>query len=175
MIDSPSKYRARASVLMLATCRGATRGVNSMTTRPSGNSTYRVLSGSSGRQSAGLAAAKTSGILGPWAAGADAEKKASALSPKNLPLSGMYRVLHKRASSLAEGGMRRISARCLVVLAWFCAGAHLALAGGQGYPGGGGQMPGGRPGMGSGMNQPGGEMPSTPAADKPDAAAKKAF
>jgi tetratricopeptide (TPR) repeat protein len=51
----------------------------------------------------------------------------------------------------------------------------MALAGGQGYPGGGGgQMPGGRPGMG-GVNQPGSEMPSTPAADKPDAAAKKAF
>jgi tetratricopeptide (TPR) repeat protein len=71
--------------------------------------------------------------------------------------------------------MRRISVGCLVVLAWSCAGMHPAPAVGQGYPGGGGQMPGGRPGMGSGMNQPGGEMPSTPSAEKPDAAAKKAF
>jgi tetratricopeptide (TPR) repeat protein len=71
--------------------------------------------------------------------------------------------------------MRRISIGCLVVLAWLWAGTPLAFAGGQGYPGGGGQMPGGRPGMGSGMNQPGSELPSTPAADKPDAAAKKAF
>jgi tetratricopeptide (TPR) repeat protein len=69
--------------------------------------------------------------------------------------------------------MRRISVGCLVVLAWLGAGASLALAGGQGYPGG--QMPGGRPGMGGGGGQPGGEMPSTPAVDKPDAAAKKAF
>ena len=71
--------------------------------------------------------------------------------------------------------MRRISIGCLVVLAWLWAGTPLAVAGGQGYPGGGGQMPGGRPGMGSGMNQPGSELPSTPAADKPEAAAKKAF
>jgi tetratricopeptide (TPR) repeat protein len=70
--------------------------------------------------------------------------------------------------------MRRISIGCLV-LASFWAGTPLAVAGGQGYPGGGGQMPGGRPGMGSGRNQPGSELPSTPAADKPDAAAKKAF
>ena len=52
--------------------------------------------------SAGLAAAKTSGILGPLAAGADAEKKASAHSAENLTLSGMHRVLHKWASGLAE-------------------------------------------------------------------------
>jgi tetratricopeptide (TPR) repeat protein len=71
--------------------------------------------------------------------------------------------------------MRRILVGCLVVLAWLGGGAQMALAGGQGYPGGGGQMPGGRPGMGGGGIQPGGEMPSTPAADKPDAAAKKAF
>jgi tetratricopeptide (TPR) repeat protein len=55
----------------------------------------------------------------------------------------------------------------------------MALAGGQGYPGGGGQMPGrpgmGGGGMGGGGSQPGGEMPSTPAVDKPDAAAKKFF
>jgi tetratricopeptide (TPR) repeat protein len=86
----------------------------------------------------------------------------------------MPRVLHEDAGSLAQGGMPRILAGCLVVLAWLGTGAHLALAGGQGYPGGGGQMPGGRPGMGGG-SQHGSEMPSTPAADKPDAAAKKAF
>jgi tetratricopeptide (TPR) repeat protein len=63
---------------------------------------------------------------------------------------------------------------CLAFLAWLAAGVQMAAA--QGYPGGGGQMPGGRGGMGqSGMGQPGDEMPSTPAADKPDAAAKKAF
>jgi hypothetical protein len=86
----------------------------------------------------------------------------------------MPRVLHEDAGSLAQGGMRRILVGCLVVLAWLGTGAHLALAGGQGYPGAGGQMPGGRPGMGGG-SQHGSEMPSTPAADKPDAAAKKAF
>src|ERR1700682_4146899 len=147
MIDSPSKYRARASVLM----------------------------GSSGRQSAGLAAAKTSGILGALAAGTDAEKKTSTHTPENLTLSDMPRVLHKRAGGLAEGGMRRISVGCLVVLVWLGAGAHMALAGGERYSGGGGQMPGGRPGMGGGVGKPGGEMPSTPAVDNPDAAAKKAF
>jgi tetratricopeptide (TPR) repeat protein len=71
--------------------------------------------------------------------------------------------------------MRRILVGCLVVFAWLGAGAPMALAGGQGYPGGAGQMPGGRPGMGGGGSQPGSEMPSTPAVDKPDAAAKKAF
>jgi len=74
MIDSPLKYPARVSVLMFTTCRGAKAGANSMTTRPPGNSTYSVFSGSSGRQSAGLDAAKTSGILGCLAAGADCDK-----------------------------------------------------------------------------------------------------
>jgi tetratricopeptide (TPR) repeat protein len=69
--------------------------------------------------------------------------------------------------------MRAIAVSGLVLLAWLGAGVHMAR--GQGYPGGGGQMPGGRPGMGSGMNQPGDDTPSTPAVDKPDAAAKKAF
>src|SRR5882757_1836837 len=155
MTDNPSKCRARASVLMLATCSGAKLGVNSMTTRPPGNSTYRVLSGSSGRQSAGPAAARTSGILGGLAAREDADKKVSVHRAKNLTLSGMHQVSHNRSSGLAEGRMRRISICCLVSLAWFGAGMHTALAGGQGYPGGGGQM--GRPGMGggmSGMSQP---------------------
>ena len=88
----------------------------------------------------------------------------------------MRRVLHKRQGSLAEGGMRGILVSCLVLLASFGADVHMAVAGGQGYPGGGGQMPGGRPGMGSGMQQPGNEsISSTPATEKPDAAAKKAF
>jgi hypothetical protein len=110
------------------------------------------------------------------AAGAGADKKASAHGIKNLKSRNMHRVLHKSGSGLAEGGMRRIFICCLVLLASLGGDVQMALAGGQGYPGGGGQMPGGRGGMGqSGMSQPGGDMPSTPAADKPDAAAKKAF
>jgi len=69
--------------------------------------------------------------------------------------------------------MQRILVSCLVLLASLGTGAHTAFA--QGYPGGGGQMPGGRPGMGSGIQQPGDVSPSTPATEKPDAAAKKAF
>jgi len=69
--------------------------------------------------------------------------------------------------------MQRILVSCLVLLASLGTGAHSAFA--QGYPGGGGQMPGGRPGMGSGIQQPGDVSPSTPATEKPDAAAKKAF
>jgi tetratricopeptide (TPR) repeat protein len=62
--------------------------------------------------------------------------------------------------------MRGILICCLAFLA--------SQAGAQGYPGGagGGQMPGGR---GGGMSQPGADMPSTPAPEKPDAAARKAF
>jgi tetratricopeptide (TPR) repeat protein len=67
--------------------------------------------------------------------------------------------------------MRRIFICCLVLLAGLGAGVRMAQA--QGYPGGG-QMPGGRPGM-TGASQPGGESPSTPTPEKPDAAAKKAF
>src|SRR6267142_1538124 len=103
MMDSPSKYLARASVLMLATCSGAKRGVNSMTTRPPGNSTYRVLSGSSGRQSAGLEAFKTSVILGFATAGADAHKKASVNKTEDLKLCGIHRVLHKPEAGRSEG------------------------------------------------------------------------
>jgi tetratricopeptide (TPR) repeat protein len=69
--------------------------------------------------------------------------------------------------------MPRISIFSLVLLAWL--GAGMQPASGQGYPGGGGQgYPGGgggRPGVG----QSGGEITSAPAADKPDAAANKAF
>jgi len=67
--------------------------------------------------------------------------------------------------------MRRISISCLVLLAWLGAGAQTALAGGQGYPGGGG----GRPIMGGAPAQPHDEMASTPSTEKPDAAAKKAY
>src|ERR1700722_7785995 len=171
MMDSPSKYLLRASVLMLTTCSGAKRGANSMTTRPPGNSTYSVLSGSSGRQSAGLEAFRTSVILGALAAGAAAaDKKTSVDRANNLKLRGMNRVLHKSAGSLAESGMRRTLIGCLALLAWLWAAVPTAQAGGQGYPGGGG-MPGGggRPGMG--QSQPGDEMPSTAQSEKPDAAA----
>jgi len=67
--------------------------------------------------------------------------------------------------------MRRIFLCCLVLLA---ADAPIAWAGGQMMPGGGGQMSG-RPGMNQGMGPPGEEISSAPAADKPDAAAKKAY
>ena len=68
--------------------------------------------------------------------------------------------------------MRRILMVCMAGLAW--CGANMQAADAQGYPGGGGQgqMPGGR---GMGQPQPGSDIPMTTAADKPDAAAKKAF
>jgi tetratricopeptide (TPR) repeat protein len=75
--------------------------------------------------------------------------------------------------------MRRISIGSLVLLAWLGAAVQPAQAGGQqGYPGGGGMGGGmgGRGGMGQpGMNQPGDEIPSTPAVEKPDKAADKAY
>jgi tetratricopeptide (TPR) repeat protein len=64
--------------------------------------------------------------------------------------------------------MRGILISCLVLLS--------ATVAGQGYPGGGGQMPGGAGRMGQpGMSPSGDEPPSTPVAEKPDSAAKKAF
>jgi hypothetical protein len=76
------------------------------------------LSGSSGRQSAGEAAARTSGILGCLAADAvaanagataeagtaiDATKKISAHGIKNLTLRDMHEVLHRTLGTcLAE-------------------------------------------------------------------------
>jgi len=69
--------------------------------------------------------------------------------------------------------MRRIVISCMLLLAWCAAGPQLAC--GQGYPGGGmqgGGMPGGRGGM---QSAPGDEIPNTPAPEKPDKAAKKAF
>ena len=76
----------------------------------------------------------------------------------------MVQVLHKSESRFSGDGMRRISIGCLALLALLGGGVHMAV--GQGYPGGG-QMQGRRGGHE--------EMPSTPAADSADAAAKKAF
>src|SRR5277367_6295655 len=115
MTDRPLKYPARVKVLMLATCSGAKAGANSMTTRPEGNSTYKVFSGSNGRQSDGLEAAKTSGILGCLAASAGCDKIISAPGIKNLKLAIMYPVLHKTLTCLG-GEMRRILLCCLVSL-----------------------------------------------------------
>jgi tetratricopeptide (TPR) repeat protein len=70
--------------------------------------------------------------------------------------------------------MRRILICGLVLLACIGAGLRTAQAGGQGYPGGAGQLPG-RGGIGPGVNQPGDELPNTPPVDKPDKAAEKAF
>src|ERR1700690_2791003 len=106
MTDSPLKYPARVNVLMLSTCRGAKAGANSMITRPPGNSTYRVFSGSRGRQSAGLEAAKTSGMLGALAAGAPFDKKTSTQGIKNLKSRLMLEVLHKSATGRSGGEMR---------------------------------------------------------------------
>ena len=67
--------------------------------------------------------------------------------------------------------MRRIPLYWLVPLAWLAAGLPMTQAVGQGYPNGGG-----RPGMGQpGMSGPPSEIPSTPATEKPDKAAKKAY
>jgi hypothetical protein len=61
-----------------------------MTTLPNGNSTYKVFSGSNGRQSAELEAANTSGMLGCLAAGAGCVKKiTSAHGIKNLKSRNM--------------------------------------------------------------------------------------
>src|SRR5882672_5416255 len=158
---------------MLATWSGAKRGVISMITRPAGTSTYKVLSKSSGRQSAGPDAAKTSAILGRLAAGAAADEKASAHSIKILKLGHMNRVLHKSRTGRREGKMPRIIFGCLILLAGLGAAVQDTQAGGQGYPGGG------RPGMGGtqGVGSPstGDMIPSAPSVDKPDAAATKAY
>src|ERR1700722_20374079 len=115
MTDRPLKYPARVKVLMLATCSGANAGASSMTTRPAGNSTYKVFSGSNGRQSAGLEAASTSGMLGCLAAGADCEKIISAQRIKNLKSESMRPVLHKTPTDRLGGEMRRILICCLVL------------------------------------------------------------
>jgi tetratricopeptide (TPR) repeat protein len=60
-----------------------------------------------------------------------------------------------------------------IIVAALASGAPVAR--GQMMPGGQGGMGQGGMGRGSGMNQPGEEIQSTPAADKPDAAARKAY
>ncbi len=168
MTDSPLKYPARAKVLMLATCSGAYAGANSMTTRPVGNSTYKVFSGSNGRQSDGLDAAKTSGMLGCLAASAGSDKIMSAQRIKNLKSRFMYQYCIKLSPANLGGEMRRILFFCLVLLT---AELHGALAQAQGYPGGG--IP---PITGSGGRTPQQEeIPSAPPEVKPDKAAAKAY
>src|ERR1700679_4034040 len=103
---------------MLATCRGAKRGASSMTTRPPGNSTYSVLSGSSGRQSDGWEAARTSAMVGFGAAVPGPDKKASAHGTKNLKSRHMHRVLHKLGTRLSEAKLRRKACWCLGGVLW---------------------------------------------------------
>src|ERR1700683_5386096 len=134
MTDRPVKYPARVRVLMLATCSGANAGANSMTTRPVGNSTYRVFSGSNGRQSDGLEAAKTSGILGCLAASVGFDKIISALGIKNLKLAIMDPVLHKTLTGCLGGEMRRISLCLLLMAGLYWAPAHAQYPGGGGVP-----------------------------------------
>src|ERR1700691_6084205 len=142
-------------LLMLATCSGAKAGASSMTTRPEGRSTYRVLFGSSGRQSEGLEEASTSAAVGGLPAAADSAKKMSAKAGKTLKLCRMKQVLHGFGCAVA--------ALCLGL------GSAPALAqmGGQ-MPGGAGQ----RPGSGQ-MSQPEADVITT-ATEKPGIAAKKA-
>ena len=67
---SPSQNPPFAIVLMLATCSGAKPGASSITTRPLGNSMYRVLAGSRSRQALAGAASMISCAdlcLGGWA------------------------------------------------------------------------------------------------------------
>src|ERR1700722_13690316 len=116
MTDRPLKYPERAKVLMLATCSGANAGANSITTRPVGNSTYKVFSGSNGRQSDALEAARTSGMLGCLAARAGCDKIISAQGIKNLKLRFMHQVLHKTPNGCLGGEMRRFFLYCLVLL-----------------------------------------------------------
>src|ERR1700689_364997 len=161
MTDKPLKYPARARVLMLATCSGANAGASSMTTRPAGNSTYKVFSGSRGRQSDGPEAASTSGMLGCLAANTGCDKIISAQGIKNLKLAIMYPVLHKTLTGCLGGEMRRILMCCLVLL---ITDLHAARSLAQGYPGGG--IP---PITGSGGRTPQSEeIPSTPLEVKPD-------
>jgi hypothetical protein len=99
-------------------------------------------------------------------------KKANTDSSKNLRLRTMQSVLHIVGQTLAEGRMRPIFIHCVALLA--------AAAACSGVPTAFGQMPGGMGGQGgigrpSGMSQPGEEIQSTPAVDKPDAAATKAY
>src|ERR1700733_6720753 len=86
----------------------------------------------------------------------------------------MQSALHNVARNLPEGRMRPIVIRHIAVLAAAAICACAAPAFGQ-MPGGqgmGGQGMGGRP---SGMSRPSEEIENTPAVDKPDAAATKAY
>src|SRR5580692_3167490 len=156
---------------MLFTCSGAKAGASSMTTRPAGSSTYRVLLMSRGRQSAGLDAAKTSAMLGCLAAGAGCDKNTSAHGIKYLKSQPMHRLLHKSAISRLGGEMRRTVICCLALLV---AAVHIPAALGQR------QSPVG-PGTVGGITGSGGrtpqqdEIPSTPIEVKPDKAAAKAY
>src|SRR3984885_13619237 len=168
MTDRPLKYPARVKVLMLATCNGANAGASSMTTRPVGNSTYKVFSGSNGRQSDGLEAARTSGMLGCLAASVGCDKIISTQGIKNLKSCLMYPVLHKTLTDRLGGEMRRILMCCLVLL---MTELHVAPVLAQGYPGGG--VP---PITGSGGRAPQqSEIPSAPPEVKPDKVAATTY
>src|ERR1700685_2693891 len=117
---------------MLLTCSGTNAGANSMTTHPVGNSTYKVLFISSGRQSAGLDAAKTSPMAGWLADSAGCVKKTSAHRIKYLKSQPMNRLLHKSATGRPGSEMRRIVIPCLALLV---AAVNMPLAYAQ-YPGG---------------------------------------
>src|SRR5271165_235980 len=160
---------------MLLTCSGANAGASSMTTRPPGNSTYKVLFMSSGRQSAGLDAAKTSPMVGGLAARAGCDKKTSAHRIKYLKSQPMRRLLHNSSVSRPGNEMRRIIISCLTLLV---AAVSMPLAYGQ-HPGG--QSPVG-PGSISPITGSGGrsgpqssEIPTTPIEIKPDKLAQKAL
>ncbi|MDP9084035.1 MAG: tetratricopeptide repeat protein [Pseudomonadota bacterium] len=87
----------------------------------------------------------------------------------------MAKVLHQTPTSLSQSAIRRIFLCWLASVVAFGAGGQFARAGGQGgYPGGAGGV-GGRGGMSQAGTDPGGEVSSTVSAEKPDAAAKKAF
>jgi len=103
-----------------------------------------------------------------------AREKVNAHRSKNLILIPARSVVHTLESGRPEGRMHRILLTCLA-LAAAALGSDGALAAGQMMPGGQGGMGGQGMGRGSGMNQPSEEMPSTPAVEKPDAAAKKAY
>src|SRR6202051_837279 len=84
----------------------------------------------------------------------------------------MQSVLHILGIERPESRMRQIFIHCVAVLGAVSVCSLAAPAFGQ-MPGGmGGQGGMGRP---SGRNQPSEEIPSTPAVDKPDAAATKAY
>ncbi len=111
-------------------------------------------------------------MLGGAAASADCAKKPSAQASKNLKLRRMRRVLHESLRTRREDTMHRMLLSCFAMItAAALFDGSVALAGGQMMPGGQGQMPG----RSSGPVVPQDEDTSTAPAEKPDAAAKKAF